>query len=826
MAAKNDYQSSIAFISEDDTDEINEFMSIIPHEDDENIHNDTIPTNIPILSLRNTVLFPHTVIPITVSREMSTKLINDAYKADRKIGVVAQISEEIENPQEKDIYKIGTVAHIIKKIKLPDENTMIIIQGVQKFKINKLVQKKPYMRAEIELIEEEKVRMDKKFNGMIDAMKDLSSQIIELSPNIPKEANIALKNINSPAYLINFIASNMNTEVKEKQGVLEMNNIRKKVMLILDYLSKEHEMLKIKNEIQDKVKTDIDKQQRDFYLHQQLKTIHEELGLNTPEQEIEGFIQRAEKKKWSKVAREIFDKEIQKLNRMNPAAAEYSVIANYLELLLDLPWEEYTEDNKDLIEAQKILDKDHYGLEKVKERILEYLSVISLKGDMKSPILCLYGPPGVGKTSLGKSIARSMGRKYIRMSLGGLHDEAEIRGHRKTYIGAMPGRIIQSIKKAKTSNPVIVLDEIDKVGSDFKGDPASALLEVLDPEQNSNFYDNYLEMEYDLSHVMFVATANNLDSIHPALRDRLEIIELNGYLMDEKIHIAKDYLIPKQREMHGLKARNFKLPEKSLHNIIEYYTRESGVRGLEKKIAKLCRFQAKSLLTQEDFKPSLGVEKVNNILGPKIFETDTYVGDNLPGVISGLAWTPAGGDVLYIETSLSPGKGNILLTGKLGDVMKESAQLAFTYLKSNYTSFSIDPKIFSYWDVHIHVPEGAVPKEGPSAGITLLSALVSLFTQRNAIPKIAMTGELTLRGVVLPVGGIKEKILAAKRKGINHIILCENNRKDVEDINPKYIEGLRFSYVKRAEDVINIALESKPIKNPINLNLTDQQKQT
>ncbi|MBT7993605.1 MAG: endopeptidase La, partial [Bacteroidetes bacterium] len=525
-----------------------------------------------------------------------------------------------------------------------------------------------------------------------------------------------------------------------------------------------------------------------------------------------------EKKKWSKEAKEVFDKEIQKLNRMNPAAAEYSVIANYIELLLDLPWQEYTKDNKDLNKAQDILDQDHYGLEKVKERILEYLSVISLKGDMKSPILCLYGPPGVGKTSLGKSIARSMGRKYIRMSLGGLHDEAEIRGHRKTYIGAMPGRIIQSIKKAKTSNPVIVLDEIDKVGNDFKGDPASALLEVLDPEQNSNFYDNYLEMEYDLSHVMFVATANNLDTIHPALRDRLEIIELNGYLMDEKTHIAKDYLIPKQREMHGLKTKNFKLPENSLQTIIDHYTRESGVRGLEKKIAKLCRYQTKSLLTQKDFKPTLGVAKVQNILGPKIFDTDTYVGDNLPGVVTGLAWTPSGGDVLYIETSLCPGKGNIILTGKLGDVMKESAQLAFTFLKSNYKTYGIDIKALAHWDVHIHVPEGAVPKEGPSAGITLLTSLVSLFTQRNTKKNIAMTGELTLRGVVLPVGGVKEKILAAKRRGINSIILCENNRKDVEDINEKYVAGLSFHYVKRAEQVIDFALEDKQIKNPLQIN--------
>lgn len=821
MGSKKQNQNSITFINADDPEEINEFISILPNEEDDEVNSKNIPSILPILPLRNTVLFPHTVIPITVSREMSVVLINDSYKGDRKIGVVAQRSEDVENPGEDDIYMVGTIAHIIKKIKLPDENTMVIIQGVEKFEIKNLVQTEPYLKAEIKIIEADKPKVDKKFQGMIDAMKNISEQIIELSPNIPKEANIALKNLNAPSYLMNFIASNMNIEVQEKQKILELNNSRKKALLILDYLSKEIEMLKIKNEIQDKVKTDIDKQQRDFYLHQQLKTIHEELGLNTPEQEIENFVKRAEKKKWTKDAKEVFDKELHKLSRMNPAAAEYSVIANYIELLLDLPWQEYTKDNQDLNEAQRILDKDHYGLDKVKERILEYLAVIHLKGDMKSPILCLYGPPGVGKTSLGKSVARAMGRKYIRISLGGLHDEAEIRGHRKTYIGAMPGRIIQSIKKAKISNPVIVLDEIDKVGSDFKGDPASALLEVLDPEQNSNFYDNYLEMEYDLSHVMFIATANNLNTIHPALKDRLEIIELNGYLMDEKTHIAKDYLVPKQRVMHGLKAKNFKLPESSLHTIIDNYTRESGVRGVEKKIAKLCRWQAKALISDKDFKPTLSVSKVQEILGPKIFDTDTYVGDDLPGVVTGLAWTPSGGDVLYIETSLSPGKGNILLTGKLGDVMKESAQLAFTYLKSNYKTYGIDPKSFEIWDLHIHVPEGAVPKEGPSAGITLFTSLVSLFTQRNTKKNIAMTGELTLRGVVLPVGGIKEKILAAKRKGISHIILCENNRKDVEDIQNKYVEGLIFHYVKQARDVIEIALDQKQIANPLQINNPD-----
>ena len=808
-------------LADDGPDEMGDFISIIPNENDDQFNKD-IPSNLPILPLRNTVLFPSTVIPITISREKSVQLINDAYENGGKIGVVAQKSQDLENPKTKDLYETGTVAHIIKKIQLHDHNnTMVIIQGVQKFKIKEFVQEEPYVRAEVELLPFKRHKADKQLQGMLNAMKDMAIEIINLSPNIPKEATIAIKNLDSPAFIVNFIASNMNIDVKEKQKLLEVEDIFKKSEMILGHLTNELEMVKIKSEIQSKVKTDIDKQQRHFFLQQQLKTIHEELGFNSPDQELEEFAEKAKSKKWPKEVQEVFDKELAKLNRMNPAAAEYSVTSNYIELLLDLPWNEYTEDNLDLNKAQKILDEDHYGLEKIKERILEYLAVIKLKGDMKSPILCLYGPPGVGKTSLGKSIARSMGRKYIRMSLGGLHDEAEIRGHRKTYIGAMPGRIIQSIKKAKTSNPVIVLDEIDKVGSDFKGDPASALLEVLDPEQNTGFYDNYLEMEYDLSHVMFVATANSLETIHPALRDRLEIIELNGYLQDEKTAIAKSYLIPKQRKMHGLKATQFKLNDTAIHEIIDSYTRESGVRGLEKKIAKLCRWQTKSLLSEETYKPSIPAKKLQDILGPRIFDKDTYKGDQLPGIVTGLAWTPAGGDVLFIEVSLSPGKGNLNLTGKLGDVMKESAMLAITYLKANYAQFGINPKVFNHWDIHIHVPEGAVPKDGPSAGITLLTSLISIFTQRNVKKDFAMTGELTLRGVVLPVGGIKEKILAAKRKGINNIILCENNRKDVEDINERYIEGLTFNYVKSATEVIDIALEKKQVKNPIEINNPD-----
>jgi len=808
----------------DTNDEVSEYIPILTDENDAHT-NIELPDVIPILPLRNTVLFPNTVIPITVSREMSVKLINEAYSSDKKIGVVSQKNENNDNPVAKDLYQMGTVAHIIKKIKLPDDNTMVIIQGLRKIKITEFTQTQPYFKAKVELLPVETYNSDKHFRGLIDSMKDLAGDIINLSPQIPKEAAIALENISSPYFLMNFIATNMNVEVKVKQKILEIGDLKKKGMLILKHMGEELEHLKIKNDIQNKVKTDIDKQQRDYFLHQQLKTITEELGYQTPEKEIEEFKNRAKKKIWSADVQAVFEKELQKLSRMNPAAAEYSVTANYIELLLELPWNEYDEESNDLIMAQRILDEDHYGLEKVKERILEYLAVLKLKGDMKSPIICLYGPPGVGKTSLGKSIARAMGRKYIRMSLGGLHDEAEIRGHRKTYIGAMPGRIIQSIKKAKSSNPVLVLDEIDKIGQDFRGDPASAMLEVLDPEQNSNFYDNYLEMEYDLSHVMFVATANNLDTIHPALRDRLEIIDLNGYLPDEKIHIAKGYLIPKQRGLHGLKANQFKLNEKIIHHIIDHYTREAGVRALEKKIAKLCRWQAKQLFSEEKYTSTIKETSLQNILGPKIYDGDTYIGDQMPGIATGLAWTPVGGDVLYIESTLCPGKGNLILTGKLGEVMKESASLAYNYIKSNYKSFGLETKVFELYDVHIHVPEGAVPKEGPSAGITLLTTLASLFTQRSVKSGFAMTGELTLRGIVLPVGGIKEKILAAKNRGFTHIILCQDNKKDVDDINARYVEGLTFHYIKKADEVIELVLEKNPIPQAKNINNPEWRKE-
>jgi ATP-dependent Lon protease len=818
MGMKQNKNDFFPMFDSDEPEEINEYISIFPTEEDATLADSPIPENIPILPLKNTVLFPNLVVPITISRDKSIQLVNDVYATDRKIGVVAQKSQDKENPEPTDLYQLGTIAHIIKKFKLPDGNTMVIIQGLSKFMIREITQTKPYFKASVEVLKTVKPRIDQRLKAMLDTMKELSMQIVNLSPNIPKEAAIALQNIEAPAFLVNFIASNLNIEVKERQSILEINDLKTQIEVVMKHLNNELQILTIRNEIQSKVRTDIDKQQRDYLLHQQLKTIYDELGLHTPEKELEEFRKRAKAKKWSKQVQEVFEKEVQKLNRMNPAAADYSVVANYIELLLDLPWNEYSKDNLNLKKAKKILDEDHYGLDKIKERILEYLSVIKLKGDMKSPILCLYGPPGVGKTSLGKSLARAMGRNYIRISLGGLHDEAEIRGHRKTYIGAMPGRIIQSIKKTKFSNPVMVLDEIDKVGNDFRGDPSSALLEVLDPEQNSTFYDNYLEMEYDLSHIMFVATANTLDTIHPALRDRMEIIDLSGYLLDEKVAIAKKYLIPKQMEMHGLKKDQFSLPNKAIETIVEAYTRESGVRGLEKKIAKLCRWQAKAFLSGEDFDKEIPVEKLKKILGPMIFENETYVKDNLPGLVTGLAWTPAGGDVLYIETSLNPGKGLLNLTGKLGEVMKESAMLALTYLKAHNKDFGINPRAFEQWDIHIHVPEGSVPKEGPSAGITLLTALVSVFTQRSVKKDIAMTGELTLRGVVLPVGGIKEKLLAAKRQGVKEIILCENNRKDVLDINEKYLSGLKFHYVKNAIEVIDLALEKKQTPKALNVN--------
>jgi len=795
-----------------------EFISLLSPEEEEEMNNEDVPDQVPILPLRNTVLYPGVVIPITVGRDKSIQLINDARQEDSVIGVTAQKSTDVEDPDAKDLYQTGTLAKILKHLKMPDGNVTVIIQGKKRFSIQEITNTDPYFKASIQPFDEKPIEIDDEQRAMMSTMKDMATTIVNLSPNIPSEATTAIKNIESLTFLVNFISSNLNVEVSDKQEILEMKDLKAKGNQVLQHLNEEQKMLELKNQIQSKVKSDIDQQQKNYFLQQQLKTIQEELGQDTPDKEIEDLKERAKEKNWGEKEEEQFNKELKKLQRMNPAAAEYSVIFNYLETLLDLPWNEYTEDKLDLENARKVLNEDHYGLERVKERLLEYLAVLKLKGNMKSPILCLYGPPGVGKTSLGRSIARSLGREYSRMSLGGLHDEAEIRGHRKTYIGAMPGRIIQSIKKAKSSNPVIVLDEIDKVGADFRGDPASALLEVLDPEQNANFYDNYLELEYDLSNVMFITTANNLDSVHPALRDRLEVIELSGYLLEEKTEIAKRHLIPRQRESHGLKGDQFKLNQAVLKELIEGYTQESGVRSLEKQISSLARSKAKSIVFNEKVSNYVKKEDLDKILGPKSFMRDVYTSDKLPGISTGLAWTPSGGDVLNIEVSLSPGKGKMHLTGKLGEVMKESAHISYSYLKANYKSFGIDPKAFDSWDLHIHVPEGSVPKEGPSAGITMLTALASAYTQRKVKSKLGMTGELTLRGAVLPVGGIKEKILAAKRLGINTIILCKTNEKDVKQIKENYIKGLQFNYVNRMEEVIDLALEKKPIKQAVKVN--------
>ena len=798
-----------------------EFISLLSPEEEEEIDNNTGPSLVSLLPLRNTVLFPGVVIPITVSRDKSIKLINDAYKGDRIIGVVAQRAESVEDPELEDLHTIGTMARIMKMLKMPDGNTTAIIQGLRRFRITEITQREPYLKAEIDVVQEPKLVQDDELNATISALKEQAIQIVHLSPNLPSEAAFAIRNIDSPRFLVNFISSNMNVEVSDKQRILETIDFKERAGLVLSYLSKEQQMLELKNQIQSKVKVDIDKQQRDYFLNQQLRAIQEELGQESPDREIENMRKRAECKKWNKDTEAAFTKELNKLSRMNPAAAEYSVIMNYLEVLLELPWGEYTKDSLELKKAKAVLDKDHFGLEKVKDRILEYLAVLKLKGDMKSPILCLAGPPGVGKTSLGKSIAKAMGRKYTRMSLGGLHDEAEIRGHRKTYIGAMPGRVIQAIKKANSSNPVFILDEVDKIGSDFRGDPASALLEVLDPEQNNAFYDNYLELEYDLSHVMFIATANSLDSIHPALRDRMEIIDLSGYLLEEKIEIAKEYLVPKQKELHGLKNKDFKMKADMIEKVIDEYTRESGVRSLEKKIASLARAKAKDIVTGDGHNPEVDAAEIEKVLGPKIFEREIFSDNDIAGVVTGLAWTSVGGDILYIETNLSPGNGKLTLTGKLGEVMKESALTALSYLKSQYKTFGIDPKAFNNWDLHIHVPEGAVPKEGPSAGVTMLTALASAYTQRKVRKGIAMTGEITLRGSVLPVGGIKEKILAAKRYGIKEIVLCEQNRKDVLDVKETYLEGLSFHYVKTMKEVVEYALLPERITNAVNVNEPD-----
>jgi ATP-dependent Lon protease len=787
-----------------------DFIPIIPlHENDrESNEKIEIPAEIGLLPIRNTVLFPDVVIPITVGRDKSIKAVNEAYKQNKLIGVVAQKDSNIEDPAAKDLESIGTVAKIVKQIKMPDGGTTIIIQGKTRFSIQSILSDEPFFRATIEVLTDDEAPADTDFEAYVANIKDLATEIIQLSPNIPSEASVILRNIESPAFLIHFVSSNLPIDIRDKQRLLEIHDIRERASMLMQNLQKELQFAELKNKVTNKTKVEIDKQQREYFLQQQLKSIKEELGGDPNERELKELQKKAESKKWPETSREAFRKGIEKLERMHPSTPDYSVVYNHLDLMLDLPWQEYTEDVYDLERAKKILDQDHYGMQKIKERILEYLAVLKLKGDMKSPILCFYGPPGIGKTSLGRSIAHAIGRKYVRLSLGGIHDESEIRGHRKTYIGAMPGRIIQNIRKIHSSNPVMILDEIDKVGNDFRGDPSSALLEVLDPEQNHSFYDNYLEQEYDLSKVLFIATANNLQTIQPALRDRLEIIELNGYAVEEKIEITKRHLIPKQKEAHGLSSSKFRISDKTIEKIIQDYTRESGVRELDRQLAAVMRFQARQLATKGKLKATLTIEDVEKILGRSRYNNEMYKSATIPGVAVGLAYTYVGGDILFIESILSDGKPDLRLTGNLGNVMKESAATALSYLSANAKRYGIDPCMFEKKTIHIHVPEGAVPKDGPSAGVTMLAALTSSFTGKKIRPFLGMTGEITLRGQVLPVGGIKEKVLAAKRAGLKEIILCWQNERDVQEINPEYIKGIRFHYVKTMNQVIDLALQN------------------
>ncbi len=785
-----------------------DFMPIIPinETENENLPDAEIPKELPILPLRNTVLFPGVVLPITVGRDKSIKAVQDAYKGDKLIGVLAQKDSAVEDPAAGDLESVGTVAKIIKLIKMPDGGTTVILQGKRRFEMEKMSSDDPYFKAIIHLLQEEEAPSDQDFAAYVSNIKDLASQIIQLSPNIPAEATLILKNIENPSFLIHFISSNLNSELAEKQELLKTGNIRARADQLMQVLQRELQFAELKNKLTTKTKTELDKQQRDYFLQQQLKSIRDELGGDSNERELREMQKKAETKKWPQYAKDVFRKGIEKLERMHPSTPDYSVVYNHLDLMLDLPWNEYTDDLYDLKKASKVLDHDHYGMRKVKERILEYLAVLKLKGDMKSPILCFVGPPGIGKTSLGRSIASAIGRKYARISLGGLHDESEIRGHRKTYIGSMPGRILQSLRKVKTSNPVMILDEIDKVGTDFRGDPSSALLEVLDPEQNHTFYDNYLELEYDLSHVLFVATANDINHIQPALRDRLEIIDLGGYALEEKVEIAKRHLVPKQIEAHGLKGQSLKIADKVLTKIISDYTRESGVRELDRQLAAVMRFEARELAMKEKLKNNVTEKDLEKVLGKPRYSNDLYKVANMAGVAVGLAWTYVGGDILFVEASLSDGKGEMKLTGNLGNVMKESATTALTYLQANARKSGIDPEVFAKKVIHVHVPEGATPKDGPSAGITMMSAMASAITGRRVKPYLAMTGEITLRGQVLPVGGIKEKMLAAKRAGLKEIILCWQNEKDISEIDSQFIKGLKFHYVKTMQQVLDLAL--------------------
>ncbi len=783
-----------------------ELIPLLSPEDEKKLQDSEVPDKLDILTLRNNILLPGVVIPISVGRDQSIKLIEEVNKKDKILGVVAQVNPEIEVPKSDDIYKVGTVAQIQRIIKMPDGNLTVIIQGIKRFRIKEVLQETPFITAQIETLPDANPKPDKELDAVVESIKELAIKAIKLNQNIPSEATFAIENITSPVFLVNFITSNLETEVVKKQQLLETDNFKERALGLLKLLDEEVQRLELKNDIKNKTRKVLDKQSREYFLHQEMRTIQEELGDIGPMQEIEELKKKAETKQWQEQVKKHFEKELQRLKRMNPQAPDFSIQRNYLELMLDLPWDEISEDKLDLKHAQEVLDRDHFGLEDVKKRIIEYLAVLKLKNDMKSPILCLYGPPGVGKTSLGKSIAEAVGRKYVRMSLGGMKDESEIRGHRKTYIGAMPGRIIQSIKKAGTSNPVFILDEIDKLGSSHRGDPSSAMLEVLDPEQNSEFYDNFLEIGYDLSKVMFIATANYFYDIPWALRDRMEIIPISGYTIEEKIEIAKRHLLPKQLKAHGLKEKDLKLGKKQLKKIIESYTRESGVRGLDKMIAKVVRHVAKSIAMEEEYHKKPSLKEIEKILGKPKFNIAEYEDNKVPGVVTGLAWTRVGGDILFIESILAKGKGQLHLTGNLGQVMKESAQIALAYIKAKSKQFGINQDLFEQYQIHVHVPEGATPKDGPSAGITMLTSMVSAFTGRKVKPHLAMTGEITLRGKVLPVGGIKEKILAAKRAKIKEIILSERNRKDVEEINKDYIKGLTFHYVKKMEEVLDIAL--------------------